>query len=70
MDELGLPPMVTNNEDPKGTAFSISVDATKEQGKHMCLCVLVLIVVVVVLIIVIVVAGIVVSIQNYGCKRT
>jgi GTP cyclohydrolase II len=36
MDELGLPPMVINNEDPKGTAFSISVDATKEHG--MCLC--------------------------------
>jgi low affinity Fe/Cu permease len=32
MDELGLPPMVTNNEDPKGTAFSISVDATREHG--------------------------------------
>lgn len=35
MDELELPPMVVNNEDPKGTAFSVSVDATKEHGK-MC----------------------------------
>ena len=33
MDELQLPPMVVNNEDPKGTAFSVSVDATKEHGK-------------------------------------
>jgi 3,4-dihydroxy 2-butanone 4-phosphate synthase/GTP cyclohydrolase II len=32
MDELELPPMVVNNEDPKGTAFSVSVDATKEHG--------------------------------------
>ena len=32
MDELGLPPMVVNNEDPKGTAFSVSVDATSEHG--------------------------------------
>lgn len=32
MDELGLPPMVVNNEDPKGTAFSVSVDATAEHG--------------------------------------
>lgn len=32
MDELKLPAMVTNNEDPKGTAFSITVDATKEHG--------------------------------------
>ncbi|KAL3929202.1 MAG: hypothetical protein SGBAC_012316 [Bacillariaceae sp.] len=32
MDELKLPAMVTNNEDPKGTAFSVSVDATKEHG--------------------------------------
>jgi hypothetical protein len=32
MDELKLPPMVTNNEDPKGTAFSVSVDATKAHG--------------------------------------
>lgn len=33
MDALELPPMVVNNEDPKGTAFSVSVDATKEHGK-------------------------------------
>ena len=33
MDELELPPMVVNNEDPKGTAFSVSVDATAEHGK-------------------------------------
>jgi hypothetical protein len=33
MDELELPPMVVNNEDPKGTAFSVSVDATKEHGE-------------------------------------
>ena len=32
MDELELPPMVINNEDPKGTAFSVSVDATSEHG--------------------------------------
>jgi len=32
MDELELPPMVVNNEDPKGTAFSVSIDATKEHG--------------------------------------
>ena len=35
MDELGLPPMVTTNEDPKGTAFSVSVDATKEHGMYI-----------------------------------
>jgi hypothetical protein len=33
MDSLRLPAMVNNNEDPKGTAFSVSVDATKEHGK-------------------------------------
>ena len=33
MDELGLPPMLVNNEDPKGTAFSVTVDATKENGE-------------------------------------
>lgn len=27
MDALKIPPMVTNNEDPKGTAFGVSVDA-------------------------------------------
>jgi len=32
MDALQLPAMVINNEDPKGTAFSVSVDATKEHG--------------------------------------
>ena len=26
LDELGLPPMVSRNEDPKGTAFTVSVD--------------------------------------------
>jgi hypothetical protein len=33
MDQLGLPPMLQNNEDPKGTAFTVTVDATKEHGK-------------------------------------
>ena len=32
MDQLNLPPMVVNNEDPKGTAFSVSVDANKSHG--------------------------------------
>jgi hypothetical protein len=32
MDKLKLPPMLTNNEDPKGTAFSVSVDAVKGKG--------------------------------------
>ena len=32
MDELELPAMVTNNEDPKGTAFSVTVDAAKKHG--------------------------------------
>jgi hypothetical protein len=32
MDELKLPSMVANNEDPKNTAFSITVDATRENG--------------------------------------
>ncbi len=36
MDELQLPPMVVNNEDPKGTAFSVSVDATREHGTLPC----------------------------------
>jgi 3,4-dihydroxy 2-butanone 4-phosphate synthase/GTP cyclohydrolase II len=44
MDELELPPMVVNNEDPKETAFSVSVDASKEQGtfqrRSICLCVM------------------------------
>ena len=33
MDELKLPAMVINNEDPKGTAFSVSVDATNDHGE-------------------------------------
>ena len=33
MDELKLPAMVTDNQDPKETAFSVSVDATKVHGK-------------------------------------
>jgi 3,4-dihydroxy 2-butanone 4-phosphate synthase/GTP cyclohydrolase II len=33
MDELKLPAMLANNEDPKGTAFSVTVDATREHGK-------------------------------------
>lgn len=36
IDELKLPPMVTNNEDPKGTAFTVSVDASKHHGKSAC----------------------------------
>lgn len=32
MDELKLPAMVESNEDPKGTAFSVSVDASAEHG--------------------------------------
>lgn len=32
MDELKLPAMMKTNEDPKGTAFSVTVDATKEHG--------------------------------------
>lgn len=32
LKELDLPPMVTNNQDPKGTAFTVTVDATKEHG--------------------------------------
>jgi 3,4-dihydroxy 2-butanone 4-phosphate synthase / GTP cyclohydrolase II len=32
MDLLKLPPMVENNEDPKGTAFTVTIDATKEHG--------------------------------------
>lgn len=32
MDELNLPAMVVNNEDPKSTAFSVTVDATREHG--------------------------------------
>ena len=32
LEALHLPPMVTDNQDPKGTAFTVSVDATKEHG--------------------------------------
>jgi len=32
LNELELPPMVVNNQDPKGTAFTVTVDATKEHG--------------------------------------
>lgn len=32
MDKLGLPPMMANNEDPKKTAFTVTVDATKVHG--------------------------------------
>jgi hypothetical protein len=35
MDELKLPPMVITNEDPKGTAFSVTVDAVKEKGESL-----------------------------------
>jgi 3,4-dihydroxy 2-butanone 4-phosphate synthase / GTP cyclohydrolase II len=34
MDKLKLPPMVQSNEDPKGTAFTITVDATREHGTY------------------------------------
>lgn len=32
LQELELPSMVSDNQDPKGTAFTVSVDATKEHG--------------------------------------
>lgn len=32
MDELNLPAMVINSEDPKGTAFSVTVDASSKHG--------------------------------------
>ncbi|GKY99197.1 hypothetical protein MPSEU_000875100 [Mayamaea pseudoterrestris] len=32
MRQLELPPMVINNQDPKGTAFSVTVDAHKKHG--------------------------------------
>jgi len=32
LDELKLPPMVSNNEDPKETAFAVTVDGTKKHG--------------------------------------
>ena len=37
MDELKLPAMVTNNEDPKSTAFSVSVDATRRTVSNIFL---------------------------------
>jgi len=37
MDELNLPSMVANSEDPKETAFSVSVDASSKHGKWVCL---------------------------------
>ena len=33
MDELNLPSMVAKSQDPKGTAFSITVDAASKHGK-------------------------------------
>ncbi len=30
--ELALPPMVERNEDPMGTAFTVSIDATRDHG--------------------------------------
>lgn len=35
MDELKLPAMVNNSEDPKNTAFSVSVDATPKHGTFL-----------------------------------
>jgi len=32
LEELDLPPMRSDNQDPKGTAFAVTVDATKEHG--------------------------------------
>jgi len=32
MEELDLPSMVSNNQDPKNTAFSVTVDGTTEKG--------------------------------------
>lgn len=32
MDQLKLPQMVTNSEDPKGTAFTVTVDAASKHG--------------------------------------
>lgn len=32
MDELKLPAMLVNNEDPKGTAFAVTVDASEKHG--------------------------------------
>ena len=35
LDELKLPPMVSNNEDPKETAFAVTVDGTKKHGRFL-----------------------------------
>ena len=35
-DALALPPMVSVNEDPRGTAYTVSVDAAS-QHRHQCL---------------------------------
>merc|ERR1712176_1417232 len=32
MEKLGLPPMLESNEDPKGTAFTVTVDGAPEHG--------------------------------------
>lgn len=32
MEQLDIPPMVINNQDPKGTAFGVSIDATAKHG--------------------------------------
>ena len=34
LDELQLPPMVVNNEDPKQTAFTVSVDYKKGAARR------------------------------------
>jgi hypothetical protein len=33
LEELNLPAMLATNEDPKGTAFTVTVDASREHGK-------------------------------------
>lgn len=35
LDELNLPAMLATNEDPKGTAFTVTVDASREHGKFL-----------------------------------
>ena len=35
-DEMKLPPMVTNNEDPKGTAYTVSCDAASGVSTGIC----------------------------------
>merc|ERR1740124_279784 len=37
MDRLELPAMLVNNEDPKGTAFSVTVDGAPEHGEKLIL---------------------------------